>query len=594
MRRPRFAAALVTACVWLFMQGTAAADNPAVRLEVSPQRTLAGEPVRATITVTGALRSVEMELPVPDAVDARSLGSSRNVQVINGRVESSLQYIFQITADEAGTYTLGPARAYTRGGTYSSNAVTLVVDRASRTAAQTGGAAFAEADVSASRVYLGEQVTYTFRLFRPRDHQLRRASFTAPETDGLWREDLPDSADEIVMLDGRPYVQHTIHLAYFPTRVGHVTFGPATVSYEELVQVRRRRPRFGVFDDSFFDMLNTRAVPRRLVTEPMVLEVLRPPDPPEGASTAQPAVGTFAMDASLSATEVRLGGSITLSIRIAGEGNVRTLPDVPIPALADFKAYPDEPVVTVTPRGTRIHGERVQRVALVPQRAGTLTIPPLQLHVFHPTAHRWRRVATPEFTVLVTPGETQIPVVIAADGSRSEPPVSTPPRRLAADLLAPHPLPAHLTFPEPHDRWIATLTALGGPLAWCVSWAARRRSLARQADPTLVRRRRAGRAARSALRASPPPNAAGVAHILTGYVGDRLGAPPGAITGDEAIAILRATDERLSARAALHIRAGEAARYGGAAAAVRNVDAVLKLLAALDAVEIHDEGTYVA
>ena len=585
----RLAIGVLALSAWGAMPGAARAADVSVRLQVEPAATVPRQPVRATVTVTGALRSVQVELPTPPGVTAQAAGSARNVQIINGAVASSQQYFFQIVAAQPGSYSLGPA-VVTHGGTRStSNQATLTVSAAPRQSSDRTGV-FVEAAVSDARPYVGEQVIYTLQLYRPRTQALREFRLVEPDTEGLWAEQIDADTQRVTVVDSRPYIMHTVRRAYFPTRAGPATIGAAAVTYQELLP-RGRRARRSVFDDSVFDMLNPRSVARRVDVAPVDLDVQPLPEPPAGVNPTEVGVGTFSVSASLSDNTIRVGESLTLTVRVEGTGNLRSLPDVHVPESNAFKVYPDVAEVQVRAQGPHIRGTREQRVALVPQREGDLTIPPLALTTFDPAAGDWKVLTTPAYTVRVEPGESQVPLLLATEDGPRAPAAATTPTRLAVDLLAPHPLPARLRFAGTRDRVLATTATTGAPLLFVASWVLRRRSAAHAADPTLYRRRRAGKAARAALKGHT--TAPDVATAIMAYVADRIGAPEGSITGEEAIAIIRIADAKVAAAAATLIRAGEAARYGGAApTSAGRPQRALTVLKALDRLPLQPEAAH--
>ena len=559
----------------------AARAELSVRLEVAPASTTPGQSVRATVTVTGSAGDASLDLWVPPEIRATRAGSSRNVQIINGAVQSNTQHFFRIVGDTPGAYTVGPGRIESGGNVITSNTVSLTIVKAAADPEDRTGV-FVEAEVDRTDPYMGEQVTYTLRLFRPRRQNFTNFKLVEPDTDGLWAEELHGQQDAATVINGEPYFVHTIQKAYFPTRAGEVVIGATTVGYQEVLPTRRRTRR-SFFDDPFF---RRQSVQRRVATDPVTLHVRALPNPPAGTATDATPVGVFTMQSTTGEERVRVGESITLTVRVSGRGNLRTLPDMVMPASEDFKAYPDVATVQMEPREGAITGTRIQRVALVPQRAGPLIIPSISLPVFDPERETWVVLKTPARTVTVEPGEEQVPVVIAAAPATAAAPGAA--QRLASDLLAPHPLPATLRLPHPRDRLIPAITSVGAPLLFGVSWLMRRRADAHAADPTLHRRRRAARTARTALGQSPPPSPDAVAAILTTYVSDRNGVPAGAITGDESIAYIKDAAPDLEADAVRLIRLGEAARYGGGAAAGGDPAAeALALIAALERADVH-------
>jgi hypothetical protein len=141
-----------------------------------------------------------------------------------------------------------------------------------------------------------------------------------------------------------------------------------------------------------------------------------------------------------------------------------TLPALSLPPLDGATVYPDKPTTTSRNDGPWIVGQRQQAFAVVPNRAGTLTIPATTLKWWNVLTDRMEVAQIPahSFTVLPAVGGSDVQTAKPADASSA----STPgvPAVAAAE---PSPTPW---------RWIA----LGSIALWLISvlawllWRSRR------------------------------------------------------------------------------------------------------------------------
>jgi hypothetical protein len=77
---------------------------------------------------------------------------------------------------------------------------------------------------------------------------------------------------------------------------------------------------------------------------------------------------------------LRVGEPFTLSLRLAARGLAADqLPELELPAIAGAQVYPDLESSQTGESGEWLAGERVRRFAVVPQQAGVLEIPPIQI-----------------------------------------------------------------------------------------------------------------------------------------------------------------------------------------------------------------------
>ena len=312
------------------IQITASVDKQELTLEDS---------VYFSITVEGTQSSEPPELPPLDSFRIRSLGSSSSIQIINGERSSSITYNFVLIPKETGTFTIGPATVSIDGNKYQTEPITLIVKEASAIQ-NSAREVFAEMVVSNKKPYVQEQMTATLRIY----HRIGiRNLVTDIQYPGFREESLNEPVQNTRMIRGIRYLSYEIPTALFPLRPGKVEIPASIIELDQVDRSRDDRPR-GPFDSfnqgSIFNNFG-RLHHKTLRTKSIVLDVQPLPQKnrPENYSNL---VGDFIISTQLSRTEVEVGDTTTLTITVAGQGNVKNL-SLPSPQWGDdFKVYEDQ------------------------------------------------------------------------------------------------------------------------------------------------------------------------------------------------------------------------------------------------------------
>jgi hypothetical protein len=381
----------------------ARADDISVSSRVDRTVVSLSDQLVLTIEVEGTMRQVGTPtLPPLDDFNVYSAGSSTNMSWVNGQMTSSRSWTYRLLPKAAGSFTIGAAEIEFGGAVYSTEPIDVEVvegeaprasserqERPSSGIESAGRTVFITTSVDKRRAYVGEQVTLSFKFYRAVD-LWEQPRYTAPDLTGFWVVDIPDHEEYYEVVDGVRYVVIEIKTALFGTSAGTATVGPASLSYRE-----RAAPI------TFF----SRGGPvKTLETEPLEIEVL--PLPADGRPAGfQGAVGDYTFTASLDADMVDQWKPATLKISIAGNGNVRTVPDPVLPELPEFRVYESGTSTDTSTGNGLVSGRKTYEYVLVPQTAGPKTIPALSLSFFDPGRGAYRTVTAPELSLGVLPAE---------------------------------------------------------------------------------------------------------------------------------------------------------------------------------------------
>lgn len=404
---PRGASFLLLAALAAALPLPAAQEEPEVRVLVDNPRPALDDVIRLTYSfsgpgVGGNLRA-PAELPLKNLVLLGGPNSATQVSFYNGQVSrsSSLTYFLRATGTgpaevgeatfrlgekelKAGAYLfeVGPARRPAGSGPAvppeEEDPFGRSVPRGlTRRAGVERGVPAAEpvlafvATPSRETAYVGEEVTIAYELVTEADVQ-GIEYVEAPQFPGLWAEDLERPERPPARRDtweGRPVARYTIlKKAVSGLTPGTVTIPPAKIR----IGVRVAMDPFG----DPFSMLRPRVLERE--TKPIALKVLPIPGRPEFHGP----VGQFGVSASVDRRSVPAGEAVTLKVRLAGSGNLRTATDVPQLSIPGVKVYPPSSR-TLPSRGAAKGGTSAEwDFVLVPSSPGPLVIPPVSFEVF--------------------------------------------------------------------------------------------------------------------------------------------------------------------------------------------------------------------
>ena len=523
----------------LIAPGDAAADV-AVQAAVDRTSAAVNQPFTLTVNVSGAGSNVpQPEWPQKTGFDVYAAGTAQNVSIVNGAVSQSVTFQYTLIPRSAGPLVIPALVIRYEGKAYSTSPINVTVtaapapgqgasqNRNSPASGADGTAAnpekqiFITGEVNKKRVYVGEQVTYTFRLYR-RVQLLSRPGLQPPDFSGFMAEDMRPREVQMPH-NGVGYMVSELKYALFPISPGTHTIGAATLQVS-VADLSNPDP-FAMFFQGGRNLV--------LRTDPVQVSVL--PLPSDGRPAGfTGAVGSYRTEASLDRTTVEAGRPVTLTFRISGQGQVKSLKEPDWPDTRSLRRYETLSSMNVNNAGEAIEGSKTFKVILIPQSPGKITIQPVQYPVFDPAARRYTTLKTPSLPLTVKPGTMTStgPLSAGVGVPAGIKQVNRDIRFLKGSFRTG---PAGLPPPSPTAFWtlesVPVLFFLGGLVA---AW--RRRIL--MADPAGARIRRARRMATARLRQADAAARGGdavgfhslVHETLANYLADRWGVAQAGLT----------------------------------------------------------------
>jgi hypothetical protein len=428
----------------LFLISTTAfaQDDVNIRISLDRDTISINEEARLTVSVTGTKQSrqPDLELPNLSMFNIYSQGTSTNISYVNGVMSSSYSIQYLLQPQRAGTFPIKPVSLVIDRKRYVSNELVLtVVDRGSQSGqsrqsqgtkstgtpseAQSGDI-FLKAEVDKKTAYVNEQITLTVKFYHA-VQLLSQPEYTAPQTTDFWTNIIEAQKSYYEIIGNTRYKVEEITTALFPTRSGDLTIGQAMVNVM-IPQKRgaRRDDPFSMFDN-FFTQGEPKAVRSRAIT----LNIL--PLPATGKpSDFSGTVGNYSIASSPDKTTVEVNQPVTVTYKINGTGNIKTIAEPNIGDLQDFRVYRATSDEKITTLNGLLGGTKIFEETFIPKRAGKLTIPAVKLDFFDPGGKKYRSLQTEPIELTVNPAQA---------GEYADAPLSQVPGRVvesnAKDIL---------------------------------------------------------------------------------------------------------------------------------------------------------------
>jgi len=395
--------------------------------------------------------------------DFQVLSSSvrSNMSIINGKISSTKQWRLSLMARHTGQLTI-PAIAFGRDHSRPSS-VTV-------TAGASGGATqgvtsnrevFMEVEAKPDKPYVQSQVIYTIRLFRA--VATSNAVLSDPKVNNAQAviERVGDDLTYDTQRMGKRFNVVERTFAIYPQTSGRINIEPVLFQAETVSGF-----------SSFFS--NPFGPPTRSIviqSDPVILNV----KPVPGAFTGSqwlPARGLeLKQEWSPPQPMFKIGEPVTRTLTVQARGLMASqLPEFSPWSTTDFKQYPDQPVLTDDKTRFGITGTRVEKTALIPNRAGEFVLPAIRIPWWNTDENKIEYAQIPEQKIVVsqaagntTPaGPVMNPLPLSAPDTSAA--AVTPPKSVP-DTGVSNPSPGQQLPVSAQWRWVS----LGLFILWLVT-----------------------------------------------------------------------------------------------------------------------------
>ena len=469
------------------------------------------------------------QVPTPSVsgLQITQAGTSQNMSIINGAMNSTVTVSFSVTPQREGEFTI-PALTADVGGQQLSTAPLKLIARS----------ASAPSVVARLELYLRDDVQ-NFGNFQ----------ITGSPTDGFSAGKTVELQNQRrrVQVGNRVYTEIPLALPLTAVKTGALTLGPFTAS--AVVVLPAQNQGGDPFFRQFFNQGEQKQV--ALASEPINVESLPLPEQNRPANFSG-AVGQFDFAASAGPTTVTVGDPITVRVQISGRGSLDgvTLPTQD--AWQNFKAYPPTTKLATTDQ-FGFQGTKTFEQIISPLNNDVHELPALTFSYFNPEDGQYHALSQPAVPLVVrAAGASPLPQMAATKSEEKPVQDILPIKENLGTLVANQsPLVARPAF----------LAVQGVPvLAFLTAFVWRKRADNLANNPRLRRQRAVAQVIamglndlkKFAAENKPDEFFATLFRLLQEQLGERLDCPATAIT--EAIvtdhAVLRTAP--LALRTALH------------------------------------------
>jgi hypothetical protein len=528
------------------------------------------------------------QLPTLPMFEVYSQGRSSNISIVNGQISSAVTYRYMLIPQKPGTFPVDQIAVVHNNKRYKGNRLELTVlntgvvtsphleDKATDNQGKSRDYFF-EAVVDKKNPYVNEQVTLTLKFYTAVQYY-SSPELSEPSTTGFWTELLGNKAPYHQKINNRTYKVIERKYALFPTQTGELTIGRATIRFTIASKDRSFRDPFNVFGD-FFRSGQEVSVNSR----PIHIDVRSLPEqgrPSDFTGT----IGNFRINAIADKRQVEVNQPVTVTIKVNGSGNIKSVAEPAIPELDDFRVYRASTSENVSKLHDKLGGTKVFEEVFIPRRPGQLEIPALSFNYFDPEHGKYRTLTTRPIGVSVIKPEGYT--------ASSELPYSTPDLTISSRAHDIRYIKEDIGSPKPIGR-LLLLTPLylivnGLPvvvLAAMILIRRHREKLA--ADVGYARSRKASKAARRRLaRAKSTAKVEQAAQFyaeiytaLTSYIADKFNISPHGLTMERIAELLqmKGADETLIEDVADLVRKCDFARYAPASITQEDIDQSLAI-----------------
>ncbi len=380
-----FFAAALTLC--------AAASSSWAELSAKANRTVldSNETLQLRVRLDAqAFRSEPDFSPLQKDFEILSNNRQQQYSSVNGKAESYTDWNLTLMPKRTGIILI-PSLKYKK---QISNAVEITVRAASASGASAAGKQpiYTETLVDKSAVYIQEQIILTHRLYT--SVQLRDYSLSELDIPGTIVQRLGDNQFQKI-INGRNYLVLEVSYAIFPQSSGKLNI-PAL--------------RFGAFESTSRSQFGAFASRGNRVfrdTQAKTIDIMaRPAHVP--ADEWMPSSNVELTEQwSDDLNNLSVGEPITRTIRISAQGltGAQILPLTIAPS-SQYKLYPDQPQLDQQVSSNGLLGTRTESLALVPNQAGEITLPAIEMRWWDTVNQRMQTASLPGKTVQVSASAT--------------------------------------------------------------------------------------------------------------------------------------------------------------------------------------------
>ena len=323
---------------------------------------------------------------------------STNMRMINGNYSLKKSWDLTLISNKPGVYTI-PSIPF--GKDYSPSLQVTVNKTASRSGSANKPASstntepdiFVEVESSTKSAYVESEIIFIARLVR--NLEISQGSFSELETDDpdAIIVNLGNYPQYEITRGGKRYVVNEVRYAIYPQHSGTLRIKPL------LFQARINSSNSRTLFDQFFQAGKV----KRIRTIEMEINIEPKPAAVKTKNWLPLKDLTIEEEWSADIENINVGDPITRTLTLSAKGFTgEQLPDLTFDDLENLKQYPDQSVTENNNTMDGIHSKKQIKVAMIPTRAGTYTLPAIDIPWWNTKTDKIEVASIPETTITAT------------------------------------------------------------------------------------------------------------------------------------------------------------------------------------------------
>lgn len=324
--------------------------------------------------------------------DILSNSQSTNMSFVNGMMSQKRVWTLVLMARQPGNFSI-PSIEFGKDKSPSLRLTVTDNPANTNTGPNTGNdTVYLEVEVDQNRVWVQSQIVYTLRVFH-------RVSVNNPSLSQLQTSDkdaiverLGNAKNYEAFRNGVRYNVSELNFAVYPQHSGNLIFKPLT--FEGSISTSRSQ--------SLFDQFMGGGKIVRVRSQSLSVNVEPRPDTIQLKNWLPAEKVTLEEKWSADIKQLKTGEPVTRTITMTAKGQMSNyLPDLNLPEIDGFKQYPDKPAQDDKPSSKGMTGSRQIKIAMIPTRAGSFTVPAVTIPWWNTATETEEVVRLPATTLQV-------------------------------------------------------------------------------------------------------------------------------------------------------------------------------------------------
>ena len=320
-----------------------------------------------------------------------------SMQWINGKVTNSRIMSWSLSPKREGRLVIPRLNVQISGKKSATKEIVVFVSQSQKK--ETDLDVFISAEINKESVYIGEQITLTYSIYRRVECSIE--PFEIPKFPGFWSEELfrPNQIKfKNIAINGVQYQKGILYkVALFPISGKELEIEPLSLKIQKQKKKKRRGrdPFFDPFFDSFFTETETKIL-RSKKREIFVKDY--PKSRPIGFTGA---VGDFKISTATDTDSINVNEAITFRVIVEGTGNMGLFTIPKMSFADDIDQFPPKENFEKNVFRDELSGKMMWEYILVPRVSGKLSIPPISFTFFNPKIEKWQKLSSKPTSVFV-------------------------------------------------------------------------------------------------------------------------------------------------------------------------------------------------